>query len=355
MVSEINKSIPVIIPSLEPDNRLLELLKSLNLIGIENILLVNDGSSKAYDDIFAKAREQYHCKVFVHCVNMGKGRALKNAFNYCIVQNPDIIGCVTADSDGQHTASDILKCMEALYQKRDKLILGCRDFLSDNVPKKSMYGNLITRKICKWICSVDVSDTQTGLRAIPVAFMKKLLFCQGERFEFETQMLIEARDEFAIEEVKIETVYDSKESHATHFRPLVDSFKIYKIFLATFIVFILSSFSSSIVDLTLFSYLCQLMRTNVLHYVGIATVIARIISALFNYLVNYKIVFKSTKEHVHSSAKYVVLAIAQMACSAIFVTVGVKIIPFLPEVLVKMIVDTVLFFFSYYIQRRFIF
>ena len=45
------------------------------------------------------------CKVLQHAVNLGKGRALKNGFNEFLnlyQDNPDILGIITVDSDGQH-------------------------------------------------------------------------------------------------------------------------------------------------------------------------------------------------------------------------------------------------------------
>ena len=109
--------------------------------------------------------------------------------------------------------------------------------------------------------------------------MKELLDVPGERFEFETRMLIKAVEmEIEIEEIPIETVYDSKENHSTHFRPIVDSVRIYKVFGFSFGRFLLSSLSSSVVDLILFQILCLLLGRSV----G-----ARVISATYNYLINY--------------------------------------------------------------------
>ena len=72
--------IPIIIPSLEPDERMLALLKELTLYGYKNIVIVNDGSSAEYDRFFQSAEQEYGCTVLVHAENKGKGRALKNAF-----------------------------------------------------------------------------------------------------------------------------------------------------------------------------------------------------------------------------------------------------------------------------------
>ena len=74
------KQIPLIIPSLEPDEKLPRLLAQLRQAGIENIVLVDDGSGPAYHHFFDEA-EQQGCTVLRHAVNLGKGRALKDAFN----------------------------------------------------------------------------------------------------------------------------------------------------------------------------------------------------------------------------------------------------------------------------------
>lgn len=123
--------IPVIIPSLEPDDRLPELLCRLKEKGIRNIVLVNDGSSDAYEEFFVKAQNVFGCTVLRHAVNLGKGRALKTAFNHCLQQWPDAPGCVTADSDGQHSPECILACMQALYDHPQHLVLGVRNFADE--------------------------------------------------------------------------------------------------------------------------------------------------------------------------------------------------------------------------------
>ena len=44
-----------------------------------------------------------------------------------------------------------------------------------------------------------------------------------------------------------------------------------------------------------------------------------------------------------------------MSLSALLVTGGVLLLPALPEVLIKVVVDTCLFLISYYIQRKYVF
>ncbi|MCR4717976.1 MAG: bifunctional glycosyltransferase family 2/GtrA family protein [Lachnospiraceae bacterium] len=351
-----NSHIPLIIPSYEPDERLIELLKRLTNSGYDNIIIVNDGSSEEYSHFFEDAKNNYNCTVIRHFINLGKGRALKTAFNYCLSKDPDLIGCVTADSDGQHTSSDIASVMEALIKEPENLILGCRDFSNGNIPKKSYFGNTLTRQVCRFLCGVNVSDTQTGLRGIPKAFMADLLDTAGERFEFETRMLIESKNNFPITEIPIETIYDSKENHQTHFDPVKDSIRIYKIFGGEFAKFIVSSLSSSVLDLVLFALFCKIFNSLYAGiYITLATVSARVLSATYNYIINYAFVFKSKENRSLALFKYASLAIVQMSLSALFVTLLVTAFSNTPEVVIKIIVDTILFFISYYIQREIVF
>lgn len=350
-------NIPIIIPSYQPDERLIQLIKALKQEELEPIVIVNDGSTERFASIFNRLEQEYSCIVLIHAVNQGKGRALKTAFNYCLNTYPNMLGCVTADSDGQHSVWSICKCMDELKENPDKLIMGCRNFDLNDIPVKSRLGNKISRWVCKTFCGVTVSDTQTGLRAIPKKFMMKLLTVSGERFEFETNMLIFSKDRIQIKEVEIETIYDSKENHSTHFHPIRDSWRIYKLFLRPFLKFLLSSLSASCIDVWLFSIFCNLIRrTLVNQYVVLASVLARMISATYNYFVNYRLVFSSKTNVKDSALRYAVLAIVQGALSAICVAV---LVPALHcdkhEIIVKIPVDAILFIASFVIQREFVY
>jgi glycosyltransferase involved in cell wall biosynthesis len=352
--------VPIIIPAYEPDERLITLLSILVQHNIKPIILVNDGSDPSYNGIFNKAGEILQQNgsgtVLNHKVNKGKGRALKTAFRYVLDTFPNAIGVVTADSDGQHDINCIISVADTLKKYPDSLILGVRNFDGEGIPWKSRFGNKLTEKIFAYVAGVHVTDTQTGLRGIPRAFMNQLLDTPGERFEFETQMLLECAGHYEIREIEIKTIYDSKESHQTHFNPLSDSIKIYRILAKRFIKYMFASLSSCVVDLILFAIFCGIFRTVIPDfYVAFSTVSARIISATYNYLMNYKIVFRS-KGHIGKvGIRYFILAVIQMTLSAALVTGGVHILPFIPEVVVKAIVDTLLFFISYHIQQKYIF
>lgn len=347
------RNLPVIIPSFEPDEKLIGLLSDLRREQFVHLIVVNDGSGKEYEHYFRAAEEEFHCHVLYHSVNQGKGRALKTAFDFVLRQYPEAVGCITADSDGQHSPSCILACGEELLRNPEALIMGCRSFDREDVPARSEFGNKCTRVVMKYLAGVSVSDTQTGLRGIPAEFMKKLLSVKGERFEFETNMLMETRNEnIPIVEVPIRTIY-IEENKSSHFHPIKDSIRIYRIFAG----FLFSSLSSSVVDLMLFSMFCYLLKDRQwgsVTYITAATVSARIVSAFYNYTINHRVVFQSKRSMGATMWKYALLAVVQMACSAFLVN---ALYPLFggAEVLVKIPVDVVLFFLSFVIQREFVY
>ena len=351
--------VPIVIPSYEPDDRFITLLRDFDAKEMGPVIIVNDGSSEQYDPIFKEAESiitRLGGKLISYRPNRGKGRALKTAFSYISENMPDAIGCVTADSDGQHTSSCITKIMDTLIANPDNLVLGVRVFNKKDIPWKSWFGNTVTIKVFSYVAGMRVSDTQSGLRGIPFKFMKELIDCKGERFEYEMQMLLECAGRYDLTEVPIETIYESKENHQTHFKPIRDSLRIYKILGKKFIKFVFASVSSFVIDIILF-YLFVLLFKDAFPvlYVTMATVGARVISAIYNYFINYKFVFKSRASRATSLTKYALLAIIQMSLSAGIVSLIVRFFPGCWETLVKAIVDMILFLISYAVQQRFVF
>ena len=226
-----SSQVVLLIPALNPDQKLLALLEALKESGwTDPVLLVDDGSSPDHRDIFDRAAT-LGCHVVRHAKNLGKGRGLKTGFNYCLAHFPDAIGSVTADADGQHTPADIAACADALRASPQSLVMGCRDFASAGVPLRSQLGNIITRNVMRLFCHVRVTDTQTGLRGISSSFMRHMLDVPGERFEYETNMLLETRAQHVpIREVTIQTLY-IEGNKSSHFHVLLDSWRIYSLIL----------------------------------------------------------------------------------------------------------------------------
>ena len=255
----------IVIPALNPGSGLTEYIDSLKERGYKNILVVDDGSRDEFRPVFDEV-EGKGCRVLRHDVNLGKGRALKDAMKYymdsiaredskedgdpaeCPGKDPGSGGIITVDSDGQHTVEDVEKVACAMTSSPEALILGARDFDNSYVPPKSKFGNKCTYYVMKLFIGGNIHDTQTGLRGIPNDLIERFSLLSGDRFEYETVMLIDAiRSGCEIIEVPIKTVYINDNSE-THFRPIKDSVRIYSIILGTFFKYMLSSLSSFVVD-----------------------------------------------------------------------------------------------------------
>ena len=221
--------IPVI-PSLNPDARLIKLVLELIDNGFKKILIVDDGSEDKI--IFDKLREKKEVIVLTHDVNKGKGVALKTAFTYYKEHLIDKYkGLVCMDSDGQHLVSDTINVGNAMI-KENKYTLGTRLFNTKETPLRNKTGNRITSKVFKRFYGVYIKDTQTGLRAIPNRLIDMMIGIPGDRFEYEMNVLIDlVHNGEKIEEVDIKTVYLPNSNKKSNFKVVEDSYKIYKLML----------------------------------------------------------------------------------------------------------------------------
>lgn len=349
----------IIIPALNPDEKLIKYCNDLIEADFQKIILVDDGSDEEHRPVFDTLKALPQCSVLRHAVNLGKGRALKNAFNYFLnMENRDnFSGVITADSDGQHRVEDVIKIQEALSAVGEVLILGARDFNSDNVPPKSRFGNKNSIFLLRLLHGMKLQDTQTGLRGIPTTILPKYLDIFGERFEYETGMLVAtARCGIKYLEIPIETIYEN-ENKGTHFRPIKDSLAVLSVLLGTFFKYMISSILSFLIDIGIFKLMLVIIASLNLSdgkRILIATVVSRVLSSLFNFTVNKNVVFDSKANKGILLLKYYILCVIQMGCSAGLVT-GLFMLTHLPETVVKIIIDAILFIISYHIQRKFIF
>ncbi len=381
--SEELRGIAVIIPSLNPCEHLTETVRQMHAAGFDSIILIDDGSTEETKKYFAEARELTGATLLTHEVNRGKGAALKTAFTYILESCPDIVGAVTVDGDGQHTAHDAVACARKLARHirehdaaeshgenagRVPLVIGVRDFSRDDVPARSAFGNRTTALLFRLFFNLRVTDTQTGLRAVSRANMEVFRRLRGERYEYETNMLLECkRFGIAIEEIPIETVYidDNSESH---FNPFIDSLRIYALILK----FMFSSMAATAIDYTLFMLLFTLFVSlsdkypffaSNIPYIGtqtevlLATVLARIVSSLCNFALNSHLVFSCGRARLQTLVRYYTVAIPQMLISALLVSLisqftqrgGIVV------AIAKIIVDIMLFLISFRIQRGWVF
>ncbi len=332
-----------VIPAYKPDVKVIDLIKHLLDSPQAHITIVDDGNENKLlfeNPIFQDKR----VSLLHHAVNLGKGAALKTAFNYMLVLFPDVKAVITVDADGQHTAHDAIKIAQQT-EGSQSLILGARSFSLSNqkIPFKSRLGNVFTRLIWLIIMGSKISDTQTGLRGVPAPLMKVCLHILPNRYEFEMEMLLKAKElNIPIEEVPINTIY-LNQNRESHFNPVFDSLKIYFVLFR----FSFSALISTIIDYVAFYF--SLMFINV----GLSFILARLLSFCVNYNLNKRFVFRKETGGIKFLLKYLVLFSANLyigyssieyICFEGFSTFSSKIM-----------VDVILFFFNFFVQREWVF
>ena len=355
------KNISVVLPSLDPDDKLLTVIDGLLEYGFSDIILINDGSKPENMHYFETAAAHPEVHLLHHEVNRGKGAALKTAFAWFLENRPDGAGVVTVDGDNQHHPADTKACSEHLL-KTGKIVLGVRDFSLPEVPPRSRFGNRFTSLTFKLFVGMTISDTQTGLRAFPRRDVEQLLKVAGDRFEYETNMLLYMKQQdMPFEEVKIRTVY-IEENKSSHFRAVRDSWRIYKLILNHFFKYTASSLISSVIDEGLYLLMTYLLQ-NVLPgmaLTAIAVTTARLISSWVNFVINQKLVFHSEGSTGRKALRYFATAVPLFVLQ-LLLTTGVYGIfnigeqEILLRGVIYAVVMVVLFFVNFFVQQRWVF
>ena len=333
----------VLIPAYQPDARLPRLILELHRADPSTkIVVVDDGSGQKFSDIFeASATAGAH--VISYENNRGKGYALREGFTWIRDVAGDLSECVvTADADGQHTLNDIFRVGRTCTDT-GKSVLGVREFVG-HVPARSRIGNTATSALFWLATGWKLKDTQTGLRAFPVALLPELLKVQGDRYEYELRVLLHlAKFRHPVTQIPIETIYEAG-NPTSHFRPLQDSARIW----APLLKFAASSGVATVIDYVLVLVLNAL--TGALFFPVIA---ARLVSASVNFAMNRR-VFEATGVSLRRSAlRYAALAVAVVAGSytmlAVLTGIG------MPLWIAKIIADTTMYLVSYSAQSRYVF
>lgn len=339
--------ITLVIPAYEPSSALVDIVEQLSHHPFRSIVIVDDGSDQKSQTMFDQVAGVERVTLLRHEINRGKGAALKSAFRHICDNDAKHTRCIiTLDADGQHKIKDIIAIAHECGTDSDKLVMGIRTF-SEDIPLRSRFGNLLTRRVLRWTNKVDLQDTQTGLRCLPLSFAEQTLKIQTERYEFELEcILLAKRVNLAIAQHPIQTVYID-DNASSHFRPLLDSLRIYLVF-ARFLMVSVGSFLLDIALFTLFYYATG--------HIIISTYAARLLSGSFNFYINKHVVFLShnRRRYPRESFGYITLAVFIATLSGALVNWLTPLTGW-HATLVKIVVDIQLFIISFLVQRVVVF
>ena len=331
-----------LIPTYEPDSKFVDFIK--NVSNYFEVIVINDGSGTKYNEIFEIAKN--YSKIIQYNANRGKGYALKTGLKFIKENNNNekyII--VTMDSDGQHNIEDAINLANYAENNLDTLVLG-RRIRGKNTPTRSKIGNLISMILFSLLTGGKKKyDTQTGLRAFSNELIDVMLDVDGNRYDYEMNVLFRMIDEkIPIKEIDIKVIYIDNNSHS-HFRTLRDSYLIFK----KPLIYIFSSVSSFLLDYVLFNIILAISYNT-----SISNILARVVSSIYNYLMNKNVVFKNKSNLAKTATEYFTLAVFILLINTMLVEFFINILKFNPQ-FAKILTEVILFIISYVIQKRFIF
>jgi glycosyltransferase involved in cell wall biosynthesis len=169
----------------------------MDLYGLPyEIIVVNDGST---DNTVQVASSTRKATVFSNESNRGKGYCLRKALKYA---HGDII--VTLDSDGEHKPKEIPDLLNPLFEGHD-IVSGSR-FMSNRpgaTTKLNQVGNFLFNTAIMTLTGKQVTDSQTGFRAMKRGIVEKLDL-QSDGYEIETEITVKSLiNGFCFKEVPI--------------------------------------------------------------------------------------------------------------------------------------------------------
>lgn len=217
-----SKKTVIMIPSYEPDPRLIQLAKYFSEHEFD-VLVINDGSNESFDNIFEEVKQ--YAEVEGYKFNRGKGEAMK--YGYTIIKEdfPDADFIITCDGDGQHSPRDV----ERLYQKlreTNELVFGVRMF-GKETPARSRFGNDVSKIIRSTLTKQFMVDDQCGLRGFPIRYLPDLIALQGSRYEYEmNQIVVFQLKHYKIIQMPIEVIYEVG-NPTSHFKVFRDTGRIH--------------------------------------------------------------------------------------------------------------------------------
>ena len=109
------RNIYIVIPGLNEEKHISEIIDKLKEQGFKNIVFVDDGSS----DSSSKKAVDAGAIVLKHLINLGKGAAAKTGCDYALKKGAGII--ILMDADGQHRPEDAKKLIAELLNKKADL------------------------------------------------------------------------------------------------------------------------------------------------------------------------------------------------------------------------------------------
>lgn len=166
----------IILPAKNEALSLAVLLPELRLTFPDaEVIVVNDGSSDATDDICAG----HDIRVVKHPYPMGNGAAVKSGARAALGNT-----LILMDADGQHRPADIARLLEKLDQGYD-MVVGARAYDSQAGQHRAL-ANTVFNRLASWMVGHRIDDLTSGFRAVRADKFRRFLHLFPNGFSYPT-------------------------------------------------------------------------------------------------------------------------------------------------------------------------
>lgn len=206
----------IIIPAYNEETRVRPVIEQIAELGY-NMIIVNDGSSDNTLNVLKSVQKKYPSQIHIysHVYNRGVGLAMQTGFEAVLKFKPKYI--VNIDADGQHDVNDISKVLEPLISGRAEAVIGARPL--KDMPLTKNFANSVMNILTRLFYNVNVSDSQTGFRALTINALNKISI-NAQGYLISSEFIREINDNnIPFEEVVIRTIYNEETQHkGTNFK-----------------------------------------------------------------------------------------------------------------------------------------
>lgn len=221
ITEEDKQSTYVILPAYNEETRIQPVIEEIARRGYK-MVIVNDGSSDNTLKVIMESQKKYPKSIYIysHIINRGVGVAMQTGFDAVVRYNPKYV--VNMDSDGQHSVDDLENVLKPLITGEAQAVIGVRPL--EDMPLSRNFANAVMNLLTKIFYKVDVSDSQTGFRAITNEALKKINI-NARGYLISSEFIREVNDnDIPFAEVPIETIYTPEtQAKGTN---IVEAFKI---------------------------------------------------------------------------------------------------------------------------------
>ena len=204
ITAEDKKNTFVVLPAYNEATRIQPVIEEIAKKGYR-MVIVNDGSSDNTLEVIKESKKKYpnNIHIFSLMINRGVGVATQTGFDAVFKFNPKYV--VSMDSDGQHSADDLDNVITPLVTGQAQAVIGVRPL--KDMPFTRNFANAVMNLLTRIFYKVNVSDSQTGFRAITIDALRKIdINARGYLISSEFIREINEKN-IPFAEVSIKTIY----------------------------------------------------------------------------------------------------------------------------------------------------